>query len=125
MLKRAGKLHGTVLKEVNKAKKSALEDPAVDSASALETALAEVFSWNDRIAKSEGTLVSRVERKCAPLESPAAVFPGECADQDLRTVESCAIAAARCQACATINAFDALSLNCDLADDRSANGSCL
>ena len=43
---------------------------------------------------------------------------------DLRAVESCAIAAARCQACREFNWFDALRLDCDLADDRSANGSC-
>ncbi len=124
MLKRAGKLHSTVLEETNQAKKSALKNPAVDSASALETALAGVFSWNDRVAKSEGKLVRRVEKKCASLQSPATVFPGDCANQDLRIVEDCAIAAARCQACSQINAFDALSLDCDLADDRSANGSC-
>jgi hypothetical protein len=34
------------------------------------------------------------------------------------------IAAARCQACLKINAFDGLSLYCDRLDDAIVNGSC-
>ncbi len=43
---------------------------------------------------------------------------------NLGDVEACAIAAARCEACVEINAFDGLDLDCDWADDQTANGSC-
>ncbi len=43
---------------------------------------------------------------------------------NLGDVEICVIAAARCEACSKINAFDDLNLDCDQADDRLANGSC-
>jgi hypothetical protein len=44
----------------------------------------------------------------------------------LRQVEVCVIAAARCEACLKINAFDDLDLDCDKADDQNAtNDSCL
>jgi hypothetical protein len=34
------------------------------------------------------------------------------------------IAAARCEACLKINAFDNLDLDCDQADDQTTNRSC-
>jgi hypothetical protein len=46
------------------------------------------------------------------------------ANPSLREVEACVIAASRCEACVKINTFDALSLDCDLADDLNTNGSC-
>ena len=49
-------------------------------------------------------------------------FPVETNGQAL--VEACAIAAARCEACLKINAFDDLNLDCDQADDQFANESC-
>jgi hypothetical protein len=57
---------------------------------------------------------------------PATVFPGQCGtgDPTLREVEVCVIEAARCEACLKINAFDALNLDCDQADDEITNGSC-
>jgi hypothetical protein len=42
----------------------------------------------------------------------------------LSEVEACVIAAARCEACLKINAFDDLNLDCGRADDQTANGSC-
>ena len=54
------------------------------------------------------------------------IFPGECSEGDpnLGEVEACVIAAARCEACSKINAFDDLDLDCDQADDQTVNGSC-
>jgi hypothetical protein len=127
MLKRADKLETTVLKEVNKAKKRAIRDETVNSEAALEAELWAVFALNDRITKIQNRLVRWVDAKCAVLQDPpSAIFPGECGEGDpnLRQVEVCAIAAARCEACLKINAFDALSLDCELADDRTDNGSC-
>ena len=47
------------------------------------------------------------------------IFPGACgvAIPSLADVEDCVIAAARCQACLKIEAFDDLDLPCDRLDD--------
>ncbi len=125
LLNRADRLEDTVLKELNKAKKKAIKEPAVNSAAALETALAAVLTSNDGIAKKEEQLVKKVENKCASLQAlPSTIFPGACADDALAEVEDCAIAAARCVACLKMNAFDDLDLDCDRADDQNLNGSC-
>jgi hypothetical protein len=123
MLKRAGKLENTVLKEVNKAKKKALRDEAVNSDTALEAKLQAVFSSNDKIDKARDRLVNGVDKRCAVLPAPPeTIFPGyDCGavNPDLNEVETCVIAAARCEACVKINAFDGLDLDCDQADDQN------
>jgi hypothetical protein len=128
MLKRADKLENIVLKEVNKAKKKAIKDESVDSAAALEAELWAVFSSNKRIQRTEDRLVRVVDRKCAVLQvPPSTVFPGACEERknpNLREVEVCVIAAARCEACLKINDFDDLNMDCDLADDQVSNDSC-
>jgi hypothetical protein len=127
MLKRADNLENTVLKEVIKAKKKALKDETVDSAAAIESELQAVLSSNDRITRTEDRLVKGVDRKCAVLQAaPDTIFPGGCGEgnPNLNEVEACVIAAARCQACLKINAFDDLNLDCDQADDQDVNGSC-
>jgi hypothetical protein len=128
MLKRANKLENTVLKKVNKAKKHALKYEWVISDTMLEAKLQAVFSSNKRINKAQSRLVKRVDRKCAALQTPPdAIFPGyDCGEEnpDLSEVEACAIAAARCEACLKINAFDDLNLDCDRADDQTVNWSC-
>jgi hypothetical protein len=127
MLRRADLLESAVLKEINKAKRRALRDETVDSAAALEAELQTVFSSNDKIQRLEDRLVKQVDNTCDALQvPPATVFPGQCADGNisLREIEVCVIEAARCAACLEINAFDDLSLDCDLADDQSNNGSC-
>jgi hypothetical protein len=128
MLKRANKLENTVLKEIVKVKKKALRDEAVDSASALEAKLWDVFSDNKKINKAQKRLVKGVNGQCTDLQdSPDTIFPGyDCGNPtpNLGDVELCVIAAARCEACLKINAFDALNLDCDQADDQDANGSC-
>jgi hypothetical protein len=125
MLKSAGKLEKIVLKQVNKAKKRALKDEAVDSAAALENELMPVFASDDKISRAESKLVKSVDKKCDDLdESLDTVFAGSCGDPVLSDVEDCVIAVARCQACLKINAFDDLNLDCDQADDQNANGSC-
>jgi hypothetical protein len=129
MLKRADRLENTVLKEVNKAKKKALKDESVDSVAAFEARLQTVFSSNKRVNSARDKLLKRVNRKCADLQAPPdTIFPGyDCGvvNPNLSEVEACVIAASRCEACVKINAFDALNLNCDQADDQTANGSCL
>ena len=124
MLKRARKLENAVLKEINKAKKEAIKKPWVGSSPILETTLAAVFIANDKIAKAKEKFAKGVEKKCASLQDPATTFPGACADPDLGVIEGCVIAAARCQACLKIEAFDDLNLDCDNLDDGAANLSC-
>ena len=127
MLKRADKLENSVLKEVIKAKKKALKDETVNSGAALEAKLWAVFSSNDKINRAQDRLRKRVDRKCAVLPAaPDAIFPGACREgnPNLNEVEACVIAAARCGACLKINAFDDLNLDCDQADDQTANRSC-
>jgi hypothetical protein len=127
MLKRADNLENTVLKKLNMAKKKALTDKTVNSDATLEARLQTVLSSTDKINRAEDRLMKGVDRKCAVLHTtPDTIFPGECAagDPDLRQVEICVIAAARCEACLKINAFDDLNLDCDQADDQTANASC-
>jgi hypothetical protein len=130
LLKRADKLENTVIKELNKAKRQALKDESVDSSDALEAELVRVLSSNKKIRKEEERLADRVDRKCdSLLAPPSTIFPGipdTCgiANPNLKQVEDCAIAAARCEACLKINAFDDLDLDCDASDDLSRNGSC-
>jgi len=127
MLKRADRLENTVLKELNKTKKKAIKDEAVTSDAALEAELEDVFISNDRITRTQDKLVRWVDRMCAVLQvPPSTVFPGDCGlgNPTLREVEVCVIGAARCEACLKMNAFDALSLDCELADDQVDNDSC-
>jgi hypothetical protein len=128
MLKRAGKLEYTVLKQLYRAKKRALKDETVNCDTALEAKLRVVFSANRKIDKARDKLVKRVDKRCAVLPAPpGTIFPGACGvgDPNLSDVEACAIAAARCAACLEINAFDGLDLDCDWADDQNdMNGSC-
>ena len=124
MLKQASKLESAVLKEINKAKKEAIKLESVNSASALETVLTGVLTANDKIAKAKEKFQKGVEKKWAPLQDPATTFPGVCSNPDLGEVEDCVIAAARCQACLKINAFDKLDLDCDDLDDGVVNLSC-
>jgi hypothetical protein len=128
MLKRADQLESTVLVEINKAKRRALRDETVDSKAAFEAKLQAVLSSNDKINRAQDRLARQVNNQCADLQVPPnAIFSGECSEEDssLSEVEVCVIAAARCQACSMINAFDGLKLDCDQADDQNANGSCL
>jgi hypothetical protein len=127
MLKRANKLENTILKEVNKTKKQALKDEAVGNDTTLEARLQAVFSSNRNINRAQNTLARGVDRKCSALQAhPDEIFPGKCSEGDpnLGEVEDCVIAAARCEACSMIKAFDGLRLDCDQADDQTRNESC-
>jgi hypothetical protein len=116
MLKRANTLENTVVKEVNRAKRTALRDETVNSDAALEARLQAVLSSNAKISKAQNTLVTWVDRTCAALPAaPSTIFPGDCGEgnADLQEVGACVIAAARREACLKINLFDALNLDCD------------
>jgi len=127
MLKRANKLESVVLKEIVKAKKQALKNETVDDAAALDAQLELALSLNYTVIGAEDRFAKGVDRACRDLvATPGAVFPGSCAagDPDLDELEDCVVAAARCAACAKINAFDDLNLDCDQMDDGTSNESC-
>ncbi|GAF85411.1 unnamed protein product [marine sediment metagenome] len=128
MLKQADNLENTILKELNKSKKSAIKDPTVDSEAALEAALVVGLSTNEKIRKAEDKLRKQViEKKCKDL-APAAVpnvFSGDCSDLDLGDVVECVIDRTRCATCRKYNRFDDLELDCDVIDDADGgNASC-
>jgi hypothetical protein len=125
MLKQANKVEDAVLKELVKAKKKAIKGSVVDSAEALEVALAAVLSSNKNVTNKQNQLFKKVDGKCESLQAlPSTVFPGACADTDLGVVENCVIDAARCVACLKMNAFDGLALGCDQWDNQALDGSC-
>jgi hypothetical protein len=129
MLKRAGKLEYAIFKQAYRAKKRALKEETVNSDTALEEKLRVVFSLNYKIDRVRDKLVNGVNKRCAALQAPPdTIFPGyDCGalNPNLGEVEACVIAAARCEACLKVNAFDGLGLDCDWADDQDdVNGSC-
>jgi hypothetical protein len=130
MLMRANTLANSVAEEINNAKREARRYKAVDGDSTLEMksrAVRSTLLWNEKINRAESMLVKEVNTKCSVSQAPPdTIFPGRCADggADLKEVEDCVIAAARCQACLMINAVDDLQADCDQADDQTANGSC-
>jgi len=127
VLKRTNKLESTVLNELVKEKKRALKDETVDNGSALAERLAQVYGPNARIERARGALLYGAARRCAGVEIPLAdIFAGHCGDGDpnISAVAFCAIVAAHCAACETLNTFDDLNLDCDQLDDGIANGSC-
>ena len=126
MLKRADDLENTVLKEVNKAKRLAIKEETTDSAAALEAKLGPFLPRTTRSRRVQDRLVRQVDNECAVLQVPPdTVFPGECGqgNPNVSEVEVCVIAAARCEACLKINAFDDLNLDCDQADVTSRSPS--
>ncbi len=126
MLKQAGRLESTVLKELVKTEERSLKIGWVDSAEALEMALvSEVLApdSNKKVTKRQNQLYKKVDRKCKELP-PNELFPGFCANVDLDFVEDCVIDAARCAACLKINAFLGLALECDVWDNEFVDGSC-
>ena len=125
MLRWAGKLENTVIRELNREKKRALRDATVDTEMALEARLQTVLTPQTRLTNIANLLKKKVDRRCSNLSTlPSVIFPGSCASPILGVVEDCVIAAARCDACLGYNAFDALNLDCDFGDDDSVNGSC-
>ncbi len=127
MLKRADRLESAVFTQIYKAKKKALRDESVDSKVALEAKLGSVLSSNSKINKAEERLVNGVHKRCDFLGRPTGkIFPGSCGagNPSLSEVEDCVIAAARCEACLKINAFDDLDLDCDQADNQLLDSSC-
>jgi len=72
---------------------------------------------NRKLEKVIDQLTAHAARKCQGLPDLPAAFPGACGTGDLDDLLSCIGLRAVCGACTSLNAFDALSINCDLVDD--------
>ncbi len=130
MLARASRLESSVIEQVNGAKAEALQFALADGSSPFDAksrAVRSTLLWDAEINSAQDLLVDQVDGKCSGLQTPLdAIFPGGCASEaaDLPEVLRCASAAARCEACSTINRFGGLTFDCDQADDQVANRSC-
>jgi cysteine-rich repeat protein len=122
VLKRANKLGDTVLKEANKAKKSALKGgkgnppnppPApgpTELGAAIDTALS--LATNTKIQKAVNGVTTGVNKKCGAPVVVDTIF--DCnASTDTATLITCVTETMLEAACLAIEAADALALDCD------------
>ncbi len=130
------KLAATVIKQFVKCKKNALKegkDPAPAGAmSAADLALcvddagtADSIAGDGKgkIAKKVTKLGEAIGKKCATVDT-AGALPGLCSGLNGNDLRDCIDRRVECRTCLTLNATDDLSVDCDLFDDGSANGSC-
>jgi hypothetical protein len=119
-----------LLKLALKHKKAILAAQKVVGASDAESLgtllLAAIGDASDpKIAKAAGGIASAASKRCSAVADLPGAFPGCAAAADVAQVAACGQRAARCDACATLEAFDGLSLDCDAFDDADGgNGSC-
>ncbi len=133
VLKRANVLVDTLWKATLKGKKEALKGgrnenpPPVASAAALRSALLDYLETAGarRIDQASSKLVGGTLARCGEVVTPiGALFPGCDSVADPAAVADCAVAAARCQFCQSLEGFDELGLDCDSFDEGAVNASC-
>jgi hypothetical protein len=97
---------------------------AIDAESLGDMLLAHLASDpKGGVSKLFTALDAGAAKRCGGVDLVAA-FPG-CAPADLPSLGACAERAARCRFCRELEAFDALTLDCDTFDDADgANASC-
>jgi YVTN family beta-propeller protein len=100
--------------------------PAAANAGEVQNAIQSSITADARqvLARTTTALAQKTAEKCTgqPLGT---LFPGACAaSQDPGTLAACAAASARCRFCQSLNATDAMTLDCDAFDDGAADGSC-
>ncbi len=66
-------------------------------------------------------LLTKIQTKCPGNLDKFAGCGAPATDEDLRT---CLDTFTKCRACLAVNEADALTIDCDLADDGNANSSC-
>lgn len=76
-----------------------------------------------KIARAERRLRTLVERRCI-VAGFGDVLPGRCADLAGAALSACVAERARCRACRLLATSAALDVDCDLADDATADASC-
>lgn len=77
----------------------------------------------DAIEKKENAIGNAATNTCQDVPNLAVAFPG-CDESDPTALAACATTAARCRFCMALNAYDALSIDCDLFDDETDDASC-
>jgi hypothetical protein len=75
------------------------------------------------IEKKEKAIENAATKTCRDVPNLDAVFPG-CDESDPLDLSACATKAARCRFCTALNAYDALTIDCDLFDDEVDDASC-
>lgn len=111
--------------EFNKCKVAQLKSGVVDDVSdiaACVTPMGIAADLKQKIFKAKAKLDSAVTSACSPGDISSA-FLG-CGAATAGTLASCVAAKAQCQLCEALNAIDAMSVDCDLFDDNTINGSC-
>lgn len=111
------------LGRANKAKKQLQKsaEPATDRRRIEDALLAGLES--PKLAKPSARLAKVVSRACQKGTSPALAFPG-CQATTPAELAACLAREARCAACTSLNATDALAMDCDLLDDGLPQQSC-
>ncbi|HYD49670.1 MAG TPA: hypothetical protein VEB21_15045 [Terriglobales bacterium] len=130
--KAADKLANAKWKIFLKCKKAALKAGA-SSAEDLQKCISDAATEGSlaadskgAIAKSRAKLGELIGRDCDEVSATAAAFGnGECSSLSGDSLASCIDDRTDCRLCQTFNDADALTVDCDLFDDDSANGSCI
>lgn len=76
-----------------------------------------------KVEKKVAKLAAGAQKSCAAVADLTGAFPG-CAPADVAGLVACAERAATCRFCRALNAFDAMTMDCDAMDDGVANLSC-
>jgi hypothetical protein len=123
-LKSATKLYSTYQKVFNTCKKKGLKDKTApfDDITDIEACLS--GDPKNKISKAAAKLTSAIGKKCvdAGVATPFAL--GDCAGLSGALLASCLETEVRCRVCITALGSDNLTLNCDLYDEGSVEGSC-
>jgi hypothetical protein len=100
--------------------------PAAANADELQNAIESSLTADARqvLARTTTALAQKAADACTG-QSLRTLFPGACAaSPDPGALAACATGSARCRFCQSLNASDAMTLDCDVFDDGAADGSC-
>lgn len=130
-VKQANRLLKTVWKVALKAKRAALKGAGVAAVASEQELQATILAGvageqQGLIGRSSDDLARTVGGCIAETTTPIdGIFPGRCAAAaDADELATCAVAVVQCRFCRSLNAFDALDVDCDEFDDGIANDSC-
>ena len=116
----------TTLGVFNKCKKAGLKDALMLRSRDLAGCVG--ADGRGKIAKScsatTGKVAKDIDRKCVAKGVDLTLALPACAGGDAAQTAACLTASAACRACLALNSADALSADCDVADDGLSNDSC-
>ncbi len=128
VLKAVFKCQQAKMKEFLKCKKAGLKDLSIFDASGLEACYegADPINISKKCTSPNGGIFKAVFKKCDKVDQRAflsELFPG-CVTDDSFGLAACLDRIVECRFCQYANAADGINRDCDLFDDRAANGSC-